>query len=297
MKLDLGAGAISPEGYKPIDDDFEWFGFPRLLEPVCGIYCIYNIVNERAYVGSSCNVRTRCIGHRSQLVHGKHANWCISEDWKKYGSNAFEWALLETVYDEDLLEDVETLHIAAMSSCHDEGGYNLISNPRRRIPAAISRLNRSLARKGCPAWNKGIPVPEHVKSAISLTLTGRQKSADTCEKLRLAMLGPAHPFRGKRHPADHCHRISLKKQSLGPLSGNFKGVYLDQRTNTFMARLYFEGKQYFLGRYKIEEEAAVAYNAFALKCYGPECYLNDVSSSIIPVRETKRGRPQKAAAI
>lgn len=288
IRLDLGAGPISPPGFTPLGRDCDPGEMPR----VRGVYSILNGADGKHYVGSSHNVRARCVGHRRQLRLGTHVNYALQLAWNVSGESAFRWSLLESVDEESSIAATEARHIAALNSGHGSNGYNLILNPCTGTVAEVVRAKMSAARKGRPAWNKGIPCPEHVKRANSEFQKGRVKSPDEKEKLRAAMLGPSHPFRGKNFPAEHGRRISRRVRSDGPRSGIFKGVHFDPRTETFMARIYAEQRQEFLGRYLTEIEAAQAYNNAARVYFGEDCFLNQVPGGV-PERRIIRGRPAR----
>lgn len=56
----------------------------------------------------------------------------------------------------------------------------------------------------------------------------------------------------------------------------YKGVY--RRYNRWTARLGHEGKMYVLGNYSTPEEAALAYNAAAIKYFGEFAKLNQTTA-------------------
>jgi group I intron endonuclease len=133
---------------------------------------------------------------------------------------------------------------------------------------------------------------------FNLELSPRRGGYDieTRRLLSQNMLGPAHPHRGKKFPEEYGRKVSARVRSQGPAAGS-KGVNLDARTKTFIARIYVAGKQIFLGRYPTEAEAALAYNIAARTHYGVGCYLNKVDeTAAAPVRRTTRGRPARAEA-
>lgn len=64
-----------------------------------------------------------------------------------------------------------------------------------------------------------------------------------------------------------------KKRKGG--SSKYRGVSLCwDRKNRYIARLYYKGRNYHLGRFKTEIEAAKAYNEKALELYGEFANLN-----------------------
>jgi group I intron endonuclease len=319
IKLDLGAGAISPDGYIPMGRDYgseifplaypdesvdreygtvsgmvEFGLLPHSLPKIQGIYVITNNVTGMRYVGSSHDVRARTIGHRNKLVRQKHANRYLQAAWNVSGATAFSWGVLEAVQDASQLATREAHYIGLLASGHDRSGYNLVLNPCTGTLAPDVRARMSAARKGMTAWNKGVPCPEHVKQAITDRLTGRVKGVEEVAKIRAAMLGPAHPHRGKKLPDAIRAKLSKRLRSAPALGDGFKGVNRDSRTGTFMARIYSNGRQIFLGRYATDIDAARAYNLAAIEHFGDGCFLNDVPVGL-PSRRTLRGRPAKEA--
>ena len=60
-----------------------------------GIYAIRNKVNGKQYIGSSVNLFHRWSVHKTYLKQGKHDNRYLQAAWNKYGSDAFEYIILE----------------------------------------------------------------------------------------------------------------------------------------------------------------------------------------------------------
>lgn len=54
----------------------------------------------------------------------------------------------------------------------------------------------------------------------------------------------------------------------------FIGVTFDKRSSKWQARLCYDYKQFYIGYYKTEKEAALAYNEFALQRLGDKAVLN-----------------------
>lgn len=73
-----------------------------------GIYAVHNKINDKYYIGSAFNVYSRLLQHERDLrlrdrltVTGK-----ISEDYKKYGKDNFEFIILETFENGLLYEEL-----------------------------------------------------------------------------------------------------------------------------------------------------------------------------------------------
>ena len=56
----------------------------------------------------------------------------------------------------------------------------------------------------------------------------------------------------------------------------YKGVYWDQSNKKYKTFITSEGKDYWIGRFKSEKEAALAYNKKAVELFGKFAKLNKV---------------------
>lgn len=59
-------------------------------------------------------------------------------------------------------------------------------------------------------------------------------------------------------------------------SSRYRGVKWDHTRNKWYVSLKFNGTSYFVGRFKDEDEAALAYNKEAVKLHGEFARLNEV---------------------
>lgn len=60
-----------------------------------GIYGIRNKINGKIYVGKSTGIGDRFTRHRTLLKHNKHYNLHLQRSYNKYGSDVFEYVILE----------------------------------------------------------------------------------------------------------------------------------------------------------------------------------------------------------
>lgn len=61
----------------------------------CGIYSIFNLSNGKRYIGSSKNIYNRLHEHLFNLKNGKAHNNHLQAAWDKYGSDNFDFSVLE----------------------------------------------------------------------------------------------------------------------------------------------------------------------------------------------------------
>lgn len=69
-----------------------------------GIYEILNTVNNKAYIGSSINIKGRWQKHKALLRHNKHENKKLQNAWNKYGEDNFKFSILEECDVKNLLD-------------------------------------------------------------------------------------------------------------------------------------------------------------------------------------------------
>ena len=63
-------------------------------QPAGYVYAIENTVNNRCYIGSAADYKSRWHSHRSSLRRGKHHSFILQRAWDKYGESAFVFKLL-----------------------------------------------------------------------------------------------------------------------------------------------------------------------------------------------------------
>lgn len=159
----------------------------------CGIYSIKNKIDGKLYIGKAVNIEGRFRTHISSLKKNKHDNDYLQNAWNKYGSESFEFSILEKC-DKDSLNDREIFHISNLKTKRP-GGYNLtdggdgITNPsdstRKKISESMTGKKRSEESKrkqseslmGHPG-RRGWKQTSEAKRKISIKNTGQKRSDD-----------------------------------------------------------------------------------------------------------------------
>lgn len=91
-----------------------------------GIYCIENTKSNKKYIGQSVNIEDRWRQHISELNKGIHYNSYLQNAWNKYGSECFDFYILEYC-NNDELDEKECYYIKKYNTTDRENGYNLQS--------------------------------------------------------------------------------------------------------------------------------------------------------------------------
>lgn len=116
-----------------------------------GIYRITNKLNGRTYVGKTgMNFGDRWDCHRAQLNGGYHDNPHLQHAWNKYGAEAFEFCVIESVKDVSLLNELEIKYIKRYREkgcCYNildggDGGFLLGSHLSEEAKRRIGEKNR-----------------------------------------------------------------------------------------------------------------------------------------------------------
>lgn len=229
-----------------------------------GIYAIWHRASSKAYVGSSISIKQRWADHRKALRARAHHSPKLQNAWNKYGPEAFEFVVLESVL---LLEDLVPREQHWMDRLNAHGaGYNIRPNAANMLGFRHSQSTK----EKCRAANLGRPMPDHVKETLRKANTGRtlsdehvakiaagsrrKHSPESVAKVVAAHLGAkrsdearqrmSDAMKGKRNWLGRKHsdatkqRISEAKSGKSPRPAHTK--LTDQNVLT-MRRLYVEG--------------------------------------------------------
>lgn len=65
------------------------------MNNISGIYAIVNTINNKQYIGSAINIKSRWVDHKKRLRKGNHHCKHLQFAWNKYGESAFSFIVLE----------------------------------------------------------------------------------------------------------------------------------------------------------------------------------------------------------
>lgn len=144
-----------------------------LMNSNCGIYCIRCKVNNKAYIGSSTDIKNRWTNHKSSLKAGKHNNKQLQEDYNKYGADSFLYSILINCKPQMLLK-YENMYILLFNTKDGSTGYNI---------ASAARPLQTLKPPHKPRGRKEIKIPPRMQHKIQCIETGEiMTKYEACNK-------------------------------------------------------------------------------------------------------------------
>lgn len=179
-----------------------------------GVYAIRNNVNRKCYVGSArTSFERRWSHHRRDLRNRRHHSVTLQRAWDKYGTDSFEFVVLEVTLPEHAV-GVEQVMIDFYKSANPEHGYNMSpaagstrgmkgrkASPETRVKQSAVARNRSeetIERIRQAALNMSgearARITAGAKAAGSMTsqrmlLAARKASPETCKKISMSLTG------------------------------------------------------------------------------------------------------------
>lgn len=136
-----------------------------------GIYSIFNIVNNKWYIGSTVkSFDFRKTQHFSDLRLNRHKNVHLQRSFNKYGENSFIFIILETINSHDCLK-VEQLYLDLFKPEYNINP-NATSGAGRKLTKEQLKNHYFSNNKKLTSWNKGIPFSEEVRKKMSLARIG-----------------------------------------------------------------------------------------------------------------------------
>ncbi len=140
-----------------------------------GIYSITNVLNNKRYIGYSCNIERRFRKHKNDLRRSKHHSIHLQNSWNEYGESYFIFEVIEECDKEDLCSR-EDYWVRYFSSLSNDKGYNIRPtdpNIKTGLIAEETRLKIIIAATGRPSPLKGVSMTKETKEKLSLSLKGR----------------------------------------------------------------------------------------------------------------------------
>jgi group I intron endonuclease len=201
------------------------------------IYRILNVVTDHFYVGSSVNFKKRKWEHLNALKNRRHHCKALQMAWEEYGTEAFEFEVLEDVLDEDALriEDTYLLRWAGQSCCYNTMHTSLQSpaatRAETRAKISDSLRGKYIAGEYVPRLGKTHSAGTKAKiSAAKLAnpsrhWLGKERSVETKEKIGAAQRGVAKAPRTFTPEGLERARENMKRNAKPQVLADFEAVH------------------------------------------------------------------------
>lgn len=232
------------------------------MDIICGIYVIENKVNGKKYVGQSVNILLEWrVNHKNPLLRDKHHNIHLQRAWNKYGESNFEHKIIHVCSEEELT-NLEIFYIKELNAHQTLGGYNISwggdapMRNRKHSPEAKEKIRLShpdISGENNPMFGK--KHSEEWRNNHRLFSLGRKHSEETKEKISLNHAD----FSGENNP------------NFGRKRKNSTSKYYGVTTKPSGKYSYWESsvrvnkKSVKLGTFKLEEDAARAYDKYVVE--------------------------------
>jgi len=254
-----------------------------------GVYGLLNIVNDKIYVGSSCErrgVAKRLNEHKTSLRKGKHSNSYLQKAWDKHGEGSFQFVMIEEVELEDMLVEREQFWMDQFKSHDKKHGYNIcklayssrgrVMSEETKSKISEANLGRKRSKEFCELMSKmkkGNTCSKETRKKLSEAhsgenhwLYGKTHSDETIEKMRYAKLGKKQSSKSVEN------RSQAIRSSKCSSNSGYKGVSRHQKGSDKWI-VMVDGRKY-AGLFDCVEEAALNYDYHMKRKYGDNCYLN-----------------------
>lgn len=97
-------------------------------KPICGIYMIRCVTNDKAYIGSSSDVMRRLKTHKRELTNGSHNNLLLQHEYTKYGAENFVFKVIDKDLPEEMLLAYEKCYMYKYDTMVKYKGYNQMNS-------------------------------------------------------------------------------------------------------------------------------------------------------------------------
>ncbi len=162
------------------------FSHKELINKI-GVYKITNIINNKVYVGSTCNsLYKRLHLHLMSLRNNKHFSKHLQRAWNKYGEENFKFEIIEICSTKEETLQKEEFYINSLQSFIENKGYNIYQFAHTTKGNKWSKEAKD-RRKG---FGKGKTLSLDTRKKQSIAAKGRIVKESTRIKLRNLYINP-----------------------------------------------------------------------------------------------------------
>jgi len=272
-----------------------------MLEIKSGIYCFENLINNKKYIGQAQEIENRIKGHLNLLKYNCDDSSALQNAYNKYKLENFEIWIVEFCVIE-LLSEREKYWIKELHSHVSENGYNISwggeNGLRGYKHSEEDRKQTSERQKGERGYWFGKEVSNEIRRKIGDAQLGeknhnfgKKATKETKEKMSKAKKGIkfSEEHRNNLAIANKNRVLSDKERQeksderrgrkiIKNSSSIYVGVWYNKQNKKWQSSIsVLNDKRYYLGSFKYEVEAAMAYNEFASEIYGWKAKLNVIT--------------------
>lgn len=175
---------------------------------ISAVYAISFIGSEKAYIGSSVDLKRRLKSHLSLLRKGRHHSIALQRASDKYGCENLTLQVLEVVSDKSNLIAIEQVWI----DTYDGRRLNCSPSAQSRLGSRMPDTARAAISASLQGnkYRQGIPHDEETKARISSSVVaantaGRRKPGRNCPENFNGFLGDLRSGR-RPHPKSNPER-------------------------------------------------------------------------------------------
>lgn len=205
------------------------------MPSISGIYEIRNKINGKVYIGSSLDIYDRWSTHKRLLRNGKHHAPHLQNAWNAYGSECFEFCVIE-ICSKDLLIKTEQHYIDTMRPVYNVSptagsprGHRHTKEAIEKITAASRNMSDETKRKISLA-GIGRVFSEEVRAKISASMKGKntighKPSEQAIQNMRKAQKGHSVSAEQKEKIRKANTGKKKSKEAIEKLSNSLKEMW------------------------------------------------------------------------
>lgn len=186
------------------------------------IYKIQNKINNKIYIGQTSRTLTKRIyEYKSAFNKGDLHNSYLLNAFNKYGFDNFDFTLIDSSKNQNLLNEREVFWIGHYNTTNKELGYNISVGGDNAIPTIETRIKMSIAHSGSKQSEEWINKRVSKAGSEEAKKYGTFKSDE--EKKYLSE-NSAKFWLGKTRSEETKAKVSATKKAQGLLPPNTKKV-------------------------------------------------------------------------
>lgn len=192
-----------------------------------GIYKIKNLLNNKIYIGQSIDINKRLWEHKRKVIKN-NCKYPLYKSIRKYGTENFEFIIIELVTDYLKLDEREQYWMDYYKSYNKEYGYNL--SPTSGGSNTGFKQSEETKKKMAEA-RKGFKHSKESKEKMSISKKGKKikpMSEKTKKKLAVFRLGKKLSHESKQKVSLSKKGIKRKEETKNKIAQTLKGRKLSE---------------------------------------------------------------------